>query len=142
MMADRVVDLGRHDLMVPVPLFRRRERERGFNQSLELANVISHETGVPVDVSSVQRSIDTPPQVGLARSLRQQNVRGAFHLTDAAAIQGAAVLVVDDVFTTGATLAELARVLKGGGAHRIDVVTVSRAPDHAFQGVEIVGVDA
>jgi ComF family protein len=142
LMAERTRDLECHDLIVPVPLHDRRERERGFNQSVELASAISHETGLALSTSTIERAINTPPQVGLARSMRQQNVRGAFALKDARAVHGASILVVDDVFTTGATLAEVAQVLKHGGVRRVDVVTVTRAPMHAFHGAEIVGVDA
>jgi ComF family protein len=142
MMAERTGDLEQHDLIVPVPLHVRRERERGFNQSVELASAISYETGILLNVSCIERAINTPPQVGLARSMRQQNVRGAFNLRDAGAVNGASILVVDDVFTTGATLAEVARILRNGGARRIDVVTVTRAATHAFQGAEIVDIDA
>jgi ComF family protein len=142
LMAEKLSDLDRHDLVIPVPLSRQREQERGFNQALELARAVSYEIGVPVNTACMKRSRETPPQVGLDRSLRQQNVLGAFSLVNASAVDGASILLVDDVFTTGATLTELAGVLKTGGAMRITVATVTRAPYHAFQGAEIVGIDA
>lgn len=138
MIAERVRDLERIDVIVPVPLSARRERERGFNQAIELASVVAHENRMSLDTSCIQRSRDTPPQVGLARSMRQQNVKGAFSLVDAGTVRGKSVLVIDDVFTTGATLAELAGLLKIGGAWRVSVATATRADHYLSQGMEIV----
>lgn len=129
MMAEAIQDLPRPDFVVPVPLHPRRERGRGFNQSHELAAGIAFETEFILDAELVRRSIDTTPQVGLPRHLRHQNVRGVFETADSRGLRGASVLLVDDVFTTGSTLAELARVVKRAGARRVDVVTVARAAD-------------
>jgi ComF family protein len=127
LMASAIADLPRHDVIVAVPLSKQRQRDRGFNQSHELAETIAFESTIPVSASIVARTIDTPPQVGLPRNQRHQNVHAAFAATDVDAVRGTSILIVDDVFTTGATIAEVARVLKQSGAARVDAVTVARA---------------
>ncbi len=112
--------------LVPVPLHRARHKKRGFNQSLLLARELGASLGVPV-AELLKRTRDTPPQVGLNRKQRAENVRGAFIL-DAARFEqnGARILLIDDVFTTGATLRECARSLKIAGAGEICALTLAR----------------
>jgi ComF family protein len=141
MMTESLADLPPYDVIIPVPLASRRERTRGYNQAFELAAVIAHETGMALNNAWMRRTIDTPPQVGLARSFRQQNVRGAFQLTNSDEVRGTSVLVVDDVFTTGATLGEIARLLKTNGARRVDVATVSCADAYLSPGAETIDGD-
>lgn len=128
-MVNAIADLPRHDVIVAVPLSRQRLRDRGFNQSHELAETIAFESDTTVSTRIVERSIDTAPQVGLPRNRRHQNVHGAFSVVDPTAVRSASILIVDDVFTTGATMGEVARVLKQSGAARVDAVTVARAGD-------------
>jgi ComF family protein len=130
LMTGAIADLPQSDVIVAVPLSRQRQRDRGFNQAHELAEAIAFESEVPVSTDIVERTIDTTPQVGLPRNRRHQNVLGAFSVIDAYAVRSASILVVDDVFTTGATIGEVARVLKQSGAARVDAVTVARAGDH------------
>lgn len=111
-------------LVLPVPLSNARLRERGFNQSLEIARVAAacvHATLVP---RACTRLRDTPAQTGLPWAARAHNVRGAFAC--AMDLAGLSVAVVDDVMTTGATLDELARVLKRAGAARVVNWVVAR----------------
>lgn len=115
------------DLLVPVPLHRARERERGYNQSRLLACEMSSRLGWPV-VEAVSRLRDTPAQVGLSRAERLANVRGAFAVTDAA-VTGQRVLMVDDVCTTGATLGACAESLRRAGARTVAALTLARATD-------------
>ncbi|CAN5347040.1 ComF family protein [soil metagenome] len=127
LMAGAIADLPRHDVIVAVPLSPQRLRDRGFNQSHELAETIASGSAIPVSTRIVERTIDTPPQVGLPRNQRHQNVQGAFSVVDPDLVRGRSMLIVDDVFTTGATIGEVARALKQSGAARVDAVTVARA---------------
>ncbi|MGH2551126.1 MAG: ComF family protein [Thermomicrobiales bacterium] len=129
-MTGAIADLPRHDVIVAVPLSRQRQRDRGFNQSHELAETISFESAILVSTRIVERTTDTSPQVGLPRHQRHQNVHGAFTVVDPESVRAASILIVDDVFTTGATIGEVARVLKLSGAARVDAVTVARAGEH------------
>ena len=114
------------DLLVVPPLTPARLRARGFNQALEIARVVGEVTGAPVAARALVKTRETAPQPGLGRDARQQNLRGAFHV--ACALDGSHVALVDDVMTTGATAAEIARVLKRAGARRVDVWVVARTP--------------
>jgi len=115
------------DVMVPVPLHIRRLRERGFNQALLLAKELSRRTGVPYAERALKKVKDTPVQIALKKKERKKNLKGAFQVKDQKAIQGKAVVLVDDVYTTGATVNECSRALLKGGATRVAVLTVARA---------------
>lgn len=115
------------DMVVPVPLHRRRFFWRRFNQSAELARHVAQRAGLPLAVGAVERSKRTRQQVGLGAKAREDNVRGAFKVTDAEGLRGRRVLVIDDVITTGATVSALARALKRGGAREVDVLAFARA---------------
>ena len=110
--------------LVPVPLGRPRERERGFNQAALLAERLARGLGVDVRPRWLARMRDTQPQSDLGAAERRANVRGAFAAP--AAVAGCHVVVVDDVLTTGATVAECARALRAAGALRVGVVAVAR----------------
>jgi ComF family protein len=114
------------DVIVPVPLSTSRLRERGYNQAVEIAR---HVTRGKLDLALCVRERDTPAQMDLPYAERQRNVRGAFRCTRALA--GQSVAVVDDVMTTGATLNEIALVLKQAGAARVTNWVVART----FPGV-------
>ena len=116
----------RPDLVVPMPLHADRLRTRGFNQATELARPLSHRLAVPLATDLVFRTRGGAPQSRLAQGLRHANVRGAFAVR--APLAGRHVAVVDDVVTTGATAAELARTLLRAGASRVDVWAVARTP--------------
>ena len=115
----------RPDCIVPVPLYWKRMRQRGFNQSLELARVIGRVCDISVNTRSLVRVRDTPSQTGLNKAQRRQNIRGAFALGDAFDAEHVALL--DDVVTTTATVNELARLLKHSGIRRVDVWSIARA---------------
>jgi ComF family protein len=112
------------DALVPVPLARGRQRERGFNQAGLLAERLGAALGVPVRSRWLGRVRATAPQSDLGAAERRANVRGAFAASTAAA--GRHLIVVDDVLTTGATAAECARALRAAGARRVGVLTVAR----------------
>jgi ComF family protein len=117
----------RPQLLVPMPLHPARLRQRGYNQALELARPLARALHVPVRHDLLSRTRSTRAQTELGAIARRRNVRGAF-----AAKPGVAwpehVALLDDVMTTGATLAECARVLRRAGVRRIDVWSLARAP--------------
>jgi ComF family protein len=112
------------DALVPVPLARDRERTRGFNQAGLIAAGLKRGLQAPVRARWLARIRETAPQTELTAAERQRNVRGAF--VASAAVAGHHVVVVDDIFTTGATATECARALRRAGARRVGVVTVAR----------------
>ena len=116
--------------IVPVPLAAARQRERGFNQSAHLANVVASEWRVPVWNDVLVRARSTDTQTRLTPEARRRNVSGAFRAVAAARarLRGAHVVLVDDVVTTGATLVECASALIDGGARITSLVTFGRAP--------------
>lgn len=124
------IDLLTHDsgrlLVVPVPLYRGKLKERGFNQSLLLAREIARLKGYPLEVRGLKRARDTGQQVGLKAAERKRNVAGAFAVVDASLFKGRKALLVDDVATTGATLNECAKALRRAGAE-VYALTVARA---------------
>jgi ComF family protein len=109
-----------------VPLHPKRLRARGFNQSLFLAQAASEALGIGLSVGSLVRVRHTKPQVTLSPSERERNVKGAFSVEGGHGFVGESVLLVDDVYTTGATVKECARVLKKAGAAGVFVLTVAR----------------
>ena len=115
------------DVIVPVPLYPKRLRWRGFNQSVLLAREVSRAYGIPMDLFLLQRRHETAAQTRLAEEERRRNVRGAFALDPDRPIRGKRVLIVDDVYTSGATVNECSRTLKQGGANEIYVLTLARA---------------
>jgi ComF family protein len=110
-------------LLLPVPLHPRRLRWRGFNQALLLAQTFRD---IPVVRDVLVRERPTLPQVGLSSQERLANVKGAFVVRRPDLVAGRNVIILDDVYTTGATVAECARVLRRAGAVRIEVITAAR----------------
>ncbi|WP_083200226.1 ComF family protein [Thauera phenolivorans] len=114
------------DLIVPMPLHRRRLQERGFNQAVEVARPLARACGVPLELDRLRRVRDTPAQATLARAERLGNLRGAFRCD--AELSGLRIVVVDDVMTTGASLDAVARCLKERGAARVENLVLARTP--------------
>ena len=110
--------------LIAVPLARERQRERGYNQAFEIARVLAREWRIPLIRGAVQRRRASPPQAALPLEERARNVRGAFSCD--LELAGLTVAVVDDVMTTGASLAELAKTLKRAGAIRVENWVVAR----------------
>lgn len=112
-------------VLVPVPLHKRRQRWRGFNQSALLADVMAEVTGCPVQ-ALLKRHRHTQTQTHLNRSQRKRNIRGAFSMASPGKLNpDLRYVLVDDVFTTGATLNECARVMRRNGARSIDIATIA-----------------
>ena len=128
-MAEQVRLVHPLDRVLPVPLHRTRLRMRGFNQALLLAAAVGRRFSIVLDHDALVRIRPTRPQVELNGAEREQNVHGAFALKRPGAVAGMRILLVDDVFTTGATLNECSRALKEAGAASVTAFTLARAPD-------------
>jgi ComF family protein len=115
------------DLIVPVPLHRKREKMRGYNQSLMIAKGISEKLGLPVEEKNLQRRVATESQTRKGRFSRHENIAGVFELKDAAALTGRHILLVDDVITTGATLEACANELLKHGITKISIAALAFA---------------
>ena len=114
---------GEEEIIVPVPTDRKRERQRGFNQSSLLAKHIAKELGMKMETALV-RTKTRRPQTGLSAGERQENLVGCMAASDA--VNGRRVLLVDDVYTTGATVCEAARALREAGARSVGVFAAAR----------------
>ena len=116
------------DVIVPVPLHRYRLWRRRFNQAMALSSVVARESGVPCDPFLLSRVKHIRQQVGLTKAQRQQNLQGAFRVSEDARprLAGKRVLLVDDVLTTGATANAASRALLRGGAASVDILAFAR----------------
>lgn len=114
------------DILIPVPLHRCRLRQREFDQALALARYLSQGVHIACEAEVLIRQRDTRSQVGLKVAERDRNVRGAFDVRQPQSIRGKAVLLIDDVYTTGATVKECARILRRAGAEWVGVYTLAR----------------
>lgn len=121
------------DVIVPVPLHRWRFWQRRYNQSAELARALAKSTGKPFCADALIRTRNTVQQTGLGSKQRQRNVNGAFKVLDKGDIhiRGRRILLIDDVYTTGATVRSATRTLLRHGAQSVDILTFSRVlPEH------------
>lgn len=114
------------DAILAVPLHSRRLREREFNQSLLLARHLGRQWHLPAPTSLIQRTTFTPSQTSLTRRERLKNLRRCFAVPIPSAIEGKTLVLVDDVFTTGATVNECAKTLRQAGAQAVYVYTLAR----------------
>ncbi|WLH84354.1 ComF family protein [Pseudomonas sp. FP2338] len=121
-------ELTRPDCLLPVPMARKRLRERGFNQSLMLARWLSADLDLPHDEHLLLRPHETVAQQDLDAKTRLRNLLTAFALAPGAQVQGRHFALVDDVLTTGATAHSLARLLMAAGARQVDVYCLARTP--------------
>jgi ComF family protein len=119
------------NLIIPIPLHPSRERERGFNQATLLARELARLSRLPIDEHSVVRRIHTERhRAGMDSIARRKSVAGAFALRRRDRIVGRRVLLIDDVFTTGATVSVCAAVLREAGAEEVFVLTLARPERH------------
>ena len=142
MLADAILPLdsvfGKEPIAaIAVPLHVSKRRERGFNQAelIAAAAIRLHSAGGRLRLTErvLERRRETRSQIGMTPHQRRENMRGAFAVTRSQAIKGREVLLIDDVYTTGATVSECARVLLRAGASRVWVATVARTPKMASQ---------
>lgn len=115
-------------LIVPVPLSKKRMLERGFNQAAVLSKILAKQTGIKLDEQSLVRQIHTPMhRVGMDGKARATSVKNAFEVKRSKLVKGEAILLVDDVLTSGATVSVCAEALKNAGARKVYVFTLARA---------------
>lgn len=124
LIAEKVKELPKVDGIVYVPMTKKAERKRGYNQAELLADALSGLTGIPVLRGAVQKHKDTPTQKNLPRAVRLKNLQNAFKV-DKNAVMGRVLLVVDDVMTTGGTLDSMSESLKRAGAQKVFAVTAA-----------------
>jgi len=115
------------ELIVPVPLHRKREKARGFNQAELLARELGKFCGIPVETRALLKIKNTPAQVSLEAESRKLNLQEAFLAKKPERIADRIILLVDDVYTTGSTLKECSAVLLKAGAREVRAVTLARA---------------
>ncbi len=146
MLADAIAELesdfpAEPMAVIPVPLHRSRLRERGFNQAELIARAAikarASASRLRLSAGVLVRKRETASQIGLTSHQRRENLRGAFGIAQPEAVKGREVLVVDDVYTTGATVSECARVLRRAGASKVWVATVARTLKISAQHMEI-----
>lgn len=126
-LSDRARSAPRPDCIVAAPLAPKRLRQRGFNQSIEIARRVARRLHVPLCAGAIEKVRDTPAQQGLSRRERRANLRGAFRC--ARSFAGMHVALVDDVVTTGATAEAIARELRRSGAAHVAVWALARTPE-------------
>ena len=116
------------DLIMPIPLSRLRKLERGFNQAELIGTAMSRSFRIPQDQQSLGRKLHTPiHRIGMDKKARELTVKNAFEVKRPKLIEGKNILLVDDVFTSGATASSCAKILKKHGAEKINVFTLARA---------------
>jgi ComF family protein len=115
-----------YSVIIPVPLHIERLRERGFNQSMILAKAIGKKYKISVNFSLLKRNKSTLKQTGLDKIQRQNNIRDAFTVTENAKAKGKNIILIDDVYTTGATINQCAKTLIKAGAGNVSVLTLAR----------------
>lgn len=115
------------DFMLYVPLHKRKLQTRNFDQAYLIAKELFKLSNIPLKVDILFKKKETAPQAGLKKLIRVNNLKGAFAIRKNDSIKGKNILLIDDVFTTGATLNECSKVLKKNGVNRIEVFTLARA---------------
>jgi ComF family protein len=123
---DQHARTGKWHALVPVPLYHRRRRERGFNQAHEMARGLASQRKIPL-LDCLYRYRETVSQTKLERTARWENMSGAFRMKQGFDVRGRNLLVIDDVFTTGATVNACAQALAQAGAGQVAVLTVARS---------------
>jgi ComF family protein len=127
-MLSKKINLAGVDLIIPMPMHPKRLKERGFNQSLEIAKVITKNHTEKLDYTSTQRQKYTPPQASLPLKERVKNIKGVFKVNADAMehFKNKRIAIIDDVMTTGASLNELAKTLKQAGADHVECWVIAR----------------
>lgn len=115
---------GKPELIIPMPLHAQRLRERGYNQALEIAKPLAKKLRIPLAPHACQRIVATAPQASMSASERKENVKQAFRVSPD--LKAKHVVIVDDVVTTGSTVAELSRALRQAGVERVEVWCCAR----------------
>ncbi len=119
------LDIAQFNVIVPIPLFPAKLRERGYNQSLLIAKILSEKFKIPILDNNLVRVKNTKSQSLLDRKERWTNIKGAFKIKNPIVFYGKRVLLIDDLLTTGATTSEAANILKDSGAQIVGVLTLA-----------------
>ena len=119
--------MAEYDFILPVPIHKKRLRERGFNQATLLAKGIAETEGVPILTNALVRRRHTVAQSSLGMDARQHNIIGAFEIRKPEVIHNKRILIIDDVFTTGATVREVVNEVWKADPAEVDVLTLARA---------------
>lgn len=115
------------DLIVPVPMWKEKERKRGFNQAALMAESFSELTGIPYCDSAIERIRETAPQMSLSGRDRSANISSAFKVTGKISVAGKRVLLLDDIYTTGSTVRECAKEFFAAGAREVMYIAIASA---------------
>lgn len=117
--------LKKYDIMIPIPISSSRKRERGYNQSELLARKISRMASIPIEMQVLKKVKHNQPQSSLNRQQRKQNVKNVYKVQNELKIQNKKILLFDDIYTTGSTANECARILKGAGNSTVGILTIA-----------------
>lgn len=118
------------DMVVPIPLWKDKEKDRGFNQAALMAEKFSEMTGIPYDDGIIIRIRDTEPQSGLRKHQRNENIRSAFKVINEEKVVGKKILLVDDIYTTGSTIKECSKNFYALGAEAVMYIALAGAEDY------------
>ena len=118
--------LKKYDIIIPVPIHKKRKAQRGYNQTQLIASKISKYVGIKLCDDVLIKSKNTIAQSKLNKNKRKQNLKGAFRVLDLEKIQGKNILLFDDIFTTGSTVNECSKILKKAGAKTVGVLTIAK----------------
>ncbi len=129
LLSEKISGLPRPDLIVYVPMTKKAQRKRGYNQVKLLADALSIRTGIPVVKNAVIKVKETAGQKGLSQKERESNLKGCFKVTDKNSVNGKTVLCLDDVLTTGATAEEMCKTLLKAGAKEVCFASVASVED-------------
>lgn len=122
------IESWKADLIIPVPLFNLKKIERGFNQVLYIAKGLKKSTNLPINSKIIKRTRNTISQTTLTLNEREENVRGAFRLKKIEVVKSKRIIILDDVITTGATVLEIARLLKDNHAEKVFALSTATPP--------------
>lgn len=118
--------LKKYDIIIPVPISKKRKHERGYNQTQLIAKDISKILNINLGNNILIKAIDTNPQSELNKKERMVNIKNVFEIVDYKTIKNMKILIFDDIYTTGSTTNECARILKEAGAEKIGVLTIAK----------------
>ena len=117
--------LKKYDIMIPIPISSSRKRERGYNQSEILARKISKMAGIPIEMQVLKKEKHNQPQSSLNKQQRRENVKNVYKVQNELKIQNKEILLFDDIYTTGSTANECARMLKIAGSSTVGILTIA-----------------
>lgn len=120
------------DLVLPIPMFYKREKERGYNHAKLLAKEFCKLTSLPLDTKNFVRIINTNQQAKLSKDEREKNMHNAFRVIDSGLVKNKKILLIDDIITTGATIDECARVLYECGASEVNALAIAHTPSRLY----------